>query len=331
MRVFKFNSVLKPVLWGGDKLVAFKRLPACDELIGESWELSGMPGRESVVAQGEDCGLTLTQLVRRHGADLVGADVYRRYGDHFPLLIKLIDAKRDLSVQVHPDDEYALCHNGTKGKTEMWYVLDSDEGAIIRAGFNRSLTVDEFDRKLADGTLLDAVNASEAHPGDVFFIPAGEIHTIGAGNFVVEIQQSSDITYRVWDYGRRDADGNLRQLHVEHAREVLNFTAHDCRVLDAQCIGSGGVTRLVRCSEFEVHLLDFTDAYSMNLPSPHSFVAIVCVAGEVELRIEGLPSTALHRGETALVPAIVERLDMTGCASLLMVSVPDETTETTEK
>ena len=324
MQIYKFNSVLKPVLWGGDKLVAFKGLPACDEPIGESWELSGMPGRESVVAQGEDCGLTLTQLAQRYGADLVGTDVYRRYGDQFPLLIKLIDAKRDLSVQVHPDDEYALAHHGSMGKTEMWYVLQSDEGAIIRAGFNRSITLEEFDRLLADGTLLDVVNATAAQPGDVFFIPPGEIHTIGAGNFVVEIQESSDITYRVWDYGRRDADGNLRQLHIEQAREALNLTARDSRVPETPG-NDEGMTQLVRCDEFDVRRLDFTDGYRLHLPSPHSFVALVCLDGETELCCAGFPPTTLRRGETALLPAIVDRVDMSGSASLLLASVPNQT------
>ena len=207
MQIYKFNSVLKPVLWGGDRLVAFKRLPAQCEPIGESWELSAMPGRESVVAQGEDQGLTLTGLVRRYGADLVGRDVYRRYGDRFPLLIKLIDARRDLSVQVHPGDEMAMRCHGCMGKNEMWYILEAEAGAIIRTGFNRRLTQAEFDRRMADGTLLEAVNAVESRPGDTFYIPAGQIHTIGAGNLLVEIQQSSDVTYRVWDYNRRDADG----------------------------------------------------------------------------------------------------------------------------
>ena len=214
MQIYQFNNILKPVLWGGDKLVAFKRLPSQEVPIGESWELSAMPGRESIVADGKDRGMTLTQLVQRYGAELVGEDVYRCYGDHFPLLIKFIDAKRDLSIQVHPDEEMARRRHNSLGKNEMWYILDADKGALIHTGFKRSITAEEFDRLLADGTILDVVNATESKPGDIFYIPAGQIHTIGAGNLLVEIQQSSDITYRVWDYNRRDADGNLRELHV---------------------------------------------------------------------------------------------------------------------
>ena len=321
MNIYKFNSILKPVLWGGDKLVRFKHLPATDEPIGESWELSAFPGRESVVTDGEDRGLTLPQLVERYGADLVGEDVYRRYGDRFPLLIKLIDARRDLSIQVHPDEEMALRRHGCHGKNEMWYILNADDGAVIHAGFNSTITLDEYDRKLADGTLLDVVNADSSRPGDVFFIPAGQIHSIGAGNMVVEIQQSSDITYRVWDYNRRDADGNLRQLHVQEAREALDFTARDCQVHDFPCIAKG-MKRLVRCPEFEVNRLDFDDGYVLEMPKPHSFVALFCAKGTTLLSVEGMPPLELRQGELALLPAVADRVEMTAAATLLLTTVP---------
>ena len=212
MQIYKFNTILKPVLWGGSKLLEFKHLPACDEPIGESWELSAMPGRESVVAQGEEKGMTLSQLVHHYGAELVGKEVSRRYGDSFPLLIKFIDARRDLSIQVHPDDKMARQRHGCSGKNEMWYILNADEHALIRAGFNRQLSPDEFVTLLNEGSILDVVNSSTSKPGDVFYLQAGQIHCIGAGNFLVEIQQSSDITYRVWDYNRYDTDGKLRPL-----------------------------------------------------------------------------------------------------------------------
>ena len=249
MQIYKFNSILKPVLWGGDKLVAFKGLPAQREPIGESWELSALPGRVSVVTNGDEAGMTLTELVQRYGAALVGEDVCRRYGERFPLLIKLIDAKRDLSIQVHPGDEYALAHHGCKGKTEMWYVLDADEGAVVRTGFSRTVTAEEYDRKVAEGSVLDIINATSSGKGDVFFIPAGQIHTIGAGNLIVEIQQTSDITYRVWDYGRRDADGNLRELHTRQAREALSFEAFN-GYTGYMPSPVGGITPLVGCSDW---------------------------------------------------------------------------------
>lgn len=322
MQIYKFNSVLKPVLWGGDRLVAFKRLPAQCEPIGESWELSAMPGRESVVAQGEDQGLTLTGLVRRYGADLVGRDVYRRYGDRFPLLIKLIDARRDLSVQVHPGDEMAMRYHGCMGKNEMWYILEAEAGAIIRTGFNRRLTQAEFDRRMADGTLLEAVNAVESRPGDTFYIPAGQIHTIGAGNLLVEIQQSSDVTYRVWDYNRRDADGNLRQLHVQQAREALDYEPRDGQVhyMDQ---GGGQMTGLVCSPDFDVRRLDVDGAYRLDMPEGHSFVAAVCLDGDLRLSADNMPGASLSRGETALIPAAASCVEMNGTARLLLASVPE--------
>lgn len=322
MQIYKFNSVLKPVLWGGDRLVAFKRLPAQCEPIGESWELSAMPGRESVVAQGEDQGLTLTGLVRRYGADLVGRDVYRRYGDRFPLLIKLIDARCDLSVQVHPGDEMAMRCHGCMGKNEMWYILEAEAGAIIRTGFNRRLTQAEFDRRMADGTLLEAVNAVESRPGDTFYIPAGQIHTIGAGNLLVEIQQSSDVTYRVWDYNRRDADGNLRQLHVQQAREALDYEPRDGQVhyMDH---GGGQMTGLVCSPDFDVRRLDVDGAYRLDMPEGHSFVAAVCLDGDLRLSADNMPGASLSRGETALIPAAASCVEMNGTARLLLASVPE--------
>jgi len=321
MQIYQFNNILKPVLWGGDKLVAFKRLPACDEPIGESWELSAMPGRESVVATGDDRGLTLTQLVQRYGADLVGEDVYRRYGDRFPLLIKFIDAKRDLSIQVHPDDEMARRRHGCSGKNEMWYVLHTDGDAVIHTGFNRTLTLEEFDRRLDEGSITDVINVTRSQPGDTFFIPAGQIHTIGAGNLLVEIQQSCDITYRVWDYNRRGADGNLRQLHVEEAREALDFHERNGKVNDLLGIDDH-LTRLVTCGEFEVCRLDIDSSYRMQFPAAHSFVAVVCVEGETTLHVEGMPRVALRQGDTALVPAIASGVQMDGSARLLLASVP---------
>lgn len=318
MQIYTFNDILKPVLWGGEKLMPFKGLPAQEEPIGESWELSAVPGRESMVADGPDKGLTLTELVQRYRADLVGAGVYRRYGDAFPLLIKLIDAKRDLSIQVHPDDEMAQRLHGCSGKTEMWYVIDTDEGAVIHTGFNRPLTPEEFDRRLSDDTLMDVITATPSKAGDVFFIPAGQIHAIGAGNLLAEIQQSSDITYRVYDYGRRDANGNLRELHTRQAREALNFDVVDSLVhysVDEQ----SGVTPLVACPQFEVSRIDA--AGEMQIELPDSFFVLICIDGAVELSAEGMPKATLRRGETALVPAVVRSLGLSGKGRLLSATI----------
>lgn len=324
MQIYKFNTILKPVLWGGGKLLEFKNLPASDQLIGETWELSAMPGRESVVAEGMEAGMTLSQLVRHHGAELVGDDVYRRYGNNFPLLIKFIDAHRDLSIQVHPDEKMARQRHGCSGKNEMWYILQADEHSLIRTGFNRPVKVEEFDRSLADGSILDIVNAMYSKPGDVFYIPAGQIHSIGAGNMLVEIQQSSDITYRVWDYKRFDADGKLRPLHVQEAREALDFTPGGGKVHDRPCIAPG-MTLLVDSPEFVVRHLEFKDGYCLENPGCHTFVAMVCIQGETSLQVSRMPAVTLRQGETVLVPAALDRVEMSGTARLLLATVPSKT------
>ena len=321
MQIYKFNSILKPVLWGGSKLVTFKGLPACDEPIGESWELSAMPGRESVVAEGPDQGLTLTELVKRHGADLVGEDVYRRCGDRFPLLIKFIDAKRDLSIQVHPDDAMAQRLHGCSGKTEMWYVLNTDEGATITTGFKQAITPETFDRHLDEGTILDIINTVASKSGDVFFIPPGQIHSIGAGNLLVEVQQSCDITYRVFDYNRRDAEGKLRELHSRQAREALNYDVINSRIAYTPM---DDVTPLVSCPKFNVCRLNLEDKFTLSLQRPHSFVVLMCLSGKATLNVKDMPTTALRQGETALIPAVADTVEMAGKAQLLIIDVPTD-------
>ena len=323
MQIYKFNTILRPVLWGGSKVLEFKHLPPCKEPIGESWELSAMPGRESVVAQGEEMGMPLSQLVRHYGAQLVGKDVSRRYGDRFPLLIKFIDAHRDLSIQVHPDDKMARKRHGCSGKNEMWYILHSDEHSLIRTGFNRQLTPDEFDGLLKDGSIVDAINSNTSKPGDVFYIRAGQIHDIGAGNFLVEIQQSSDITYRVWDYNRYDANGQLRPLHIQEAREALDFSPHECRVFDRPSLGPG-MTGLVNCPEFIVRHLVFDGDYTLENPGCHTFVAMICIQGEATLQVEGMKPVTVRQGETVLVPAIADSVKMNGAAQVLLASMPEE-------
>ena len=316
MQIYKFENILKPVLWGGHQLEAFKHLPPCEEPIGESWELSAVPGRESVVAEGDDKGLTLTQLVQRYGADLVGEDVYRCYGDKFPLLIKFIDAKRDLSIQVHPDDALAQRLHGSLGKTEMWYIIRAEEGAKILTGFDRPMSPEEYEQRVADNTIVDVIHATASKAGDVFFIPAGQIHAICAGNLLAEIQQSSDITYRVYDYDRRDADGNPRELHTQQAREALNYQVIDSLV-DYTAAPVPGVTPLVNCREFDVRRVDFNDGYCLEMPPRHSFVVLMCLSGETVLTAEGMAPVTMRQGETVLVPAMVNKVEMTGHAQLL--------------
>ena len=215
MKPIKFNPVLKQTLWGGDKIIPFKRLDCSMEQVGESWEISGVEGSETTVSDGPYKGMTLTEIVREMKGKLVGEDNYRRFGNTFPLLVKFLDARRDLSIQVHPDDDYAVAHGMKNGKTEMWYMLKSEPGASLLSGLKYRITPEEYTAMIADGTICNVIDRYEVSEGDCFFIPAGRIHSTGAGCFWTEIQQTSDATYRIYDYNRKDKDGNYRQLHTK--------------------------------------------------------------------------------------------------------------------
>jgi mannose-6-phosphate isomerase len=314
LKPYKFRPVLKTVIWGGEQIVAFKGIDSDLHEVGESWELSGIDGMESVVDGGEDDGLTLTQLIDRHGAALLGEQVYMLHGNRFPLLVKLIDAHRDLSVQVHPGDVMAQRLHSCSGKSEMWYVLDNEPGACIQAGFKEAITPEDYDRHVADGTIMDVVASHESRRGQVYFLPAGCIHSIGAGNMVVEVQQASDVTYRVFDYNRLDKDGHPRQLHTRQAREALNYSSYD------ECIRQSGATIndgevLVECNHFVVERYEV--AGMTHLEIPESFLVMICVEGEVEVVDENGSVTMMRRGVTILVPACLSRLDLHGNATLL--------------
>jgi len=319
-KIYQFEPILKPVLWGGDKLARLKGVASAEgQTIGESWELSGVTGHESIVAGGHEAGATLTQLVERHGASLVGEHVWNRCGTTFPLLVKVIDARQDLSLQVHPDDDMARRFN-SNGKTEMWYIVDTNGTAHIRTGFNRVITAQEYERRIADNTILDVVRSQPSQAGDVFFIPAGMIHAIGAGNLLVEVQQSSDITYRVYDYDRRDAQGNPRELHTALAREALHYDTTDGYQMRCDA-NAQGVTRLVRCPYFEVSRLDYDNGFELELPS--SFLAMVCLKGGGTVSADGEEPVALHDYTTLLVSASAHSLTFTGAGQLVLASVPN--------
>ncbi len=214
----------KSVIWGGERICKYKGVEQTEEKIGESWEISAVPGHESVVAEGPYKGMRITELIDCFGAELLGSKVMERYDGKFPLLVKLIDANDNLSVQVHPDDELAKKRHDSLGKTEMWYIIDADKGAKIYSGLNREMTPEEYVARVADNTIEETLAVHDSHPGDIFFLPAGRVHAIGAGNLLAEIQESSDITYRIYDYERRDAQGNARELHTELAKDAIEYT-----------------------------------------------------------------------------------------------------------
>ena len=324
MKPFKFEPYLKETIWGGKQIAEYKGIKACSENIGESWEISGVKGHESIVAEGgtscEDKGLTISELIQKYREKLLGEKVYERFGTDFPLLIKFIDSRQDLSVQVHPDDKLAKERHGCQGKTEMWYIINSKPGAKIYAGLNKHITPEDYvrmtDKETIDGhsPLMDVIAAHDSHVGDIFFLPAGRLHSIGAGNLLVEIQQTSDITYRVYDFGRRDANGNTRELHIDLAKDAIDYNVYtDIRSTydkDAQ------IAELVKCKYFDVRKLTIDKEASIDFKI-QSFVIAICLKGTGEIN-----GTFIRQGETILVPADNNILNITGTVELLTAFVP---------
>lgn len=314
-----FKPYYKSVLWGGDRIAALKGDNADCQLLGESWELSAVPGHESVVDRGPFKGRKITDLANEYGVDLLGADVVDKFGSEFPLLIKLIDARQNLSVQVHPDDRLAMERHGTRGKTEMWYVMDSDPGAEIYSGLCAPLSPDSYADRVAGGTIMDVVAAHESKPGQFYFIPAGTIHAIGAGNLIAEVQETSDVTYRVYDYDRRDADGNPRQLHTAEARDAIDYTFPRDIEPTARTFESSAIPA-VRCDYFTVDYLDLDGRGVRFDADDRSFTVLMVVAGVAEVSVDS-DSLVVTAGHTVLVPAVAGALKVKGNARLLRIRV----------
>ena len=308
--MLKFEPILKSLIWGGEKLVPYKELTADCHAVGESWDLSGIAGEESVVAEGPDRGMHLAALVERDGAALVGRANYARFGNEFPLLVKFIDAREDLSVQVHPNDQLArACHNA-HGKSEMWYVLrGSDEGAHLRLGFSRSVTPEEYEQAVEQGTIQELVAEYPIREGDLFHIPAGRIHTICAGAMLLEIQQPSTLTYRIYDYGRTDSNGRPRELHTELAKKALDFTVQESYRMAYEQAEDKAV-RLVTSEHFTTDLLKLTQPYTLELAALDSFVALICTDGRGVLRDDRGQELPIHQGETVLIPASTQCVEI---------------------
>ena len=317
----KFVPIIKEKIWGGQRLRTllhkdFGSLPNG----GESWELSCVEGDVSVIANGALAGMSLSEAIGKYREALVGRSVYERFGDRFPLLIKFIDAADDLSIQVHPDDEKARQMGLGSGKTEMWYVLAADEGARLVSGFRHVMTPEEYEQRIADGSFEDSLRQHAVSAGDVFFMPAGRIHAIGRGVMVAEVQQTSDVTFRVYDYNRRDAEGHLRQLHIEQAKEALHFSDVESGRRNYSPVLNGGVG-VVECKYFVSSLVVVSDGVVMrDYSSIDSAVVLMCVKGAVQVGEE-----RLEVGETCMLPAVMKSVvlqNVGGLAELLEVYVP---------
>lgn len=324
MKPYKFSTYLKSVIWGGDKIAAFKDISTEKKNIGESWEISGVPGHESVCAfrgfeNDPDVGLTLFQLIDKYRAALVGHSTYKHFGCQFPLLVKIIDSHQDLSIQVHPDDKLAMKRHNCSGKTEMWYIIEAEQGAKVHVGMKKDITPGDYERMASEeanehtNPFADIMASYECKEGDCFFLPAGRLHAIGAGNLLAEIQQTSDITYRVYDYGRKDAEGHTRELHIEQAKEAIDYHVYPDYMTHYDKKRSS--VQLVTCPYFTVHREIVNGSCTIDYQRD-SFVIVMCLSGQAN--INGVDA---KRGETLLVPACEPVLDIVGNAELLTAVV----------
>jgi len=324
MKPYKFEPYLKTTLWGGYQIAPFKGIYTAQPNIGESWEISGVPGHESVAIERGliddiDVGLTLTELIDKYKGLLIGNKVYKKFGNKFPLLVKFIDSRQDLSVQVHPDDKLAMERHGCAGKTEMWYIIKSDVGAKIYAGLKKSITPEDYEQMVTSETkegenpMANVIATHEAHQGDLFFLPAGRLHAIGSGCFLAEIQQTSDVTYRVYDFGRKDAHGKPRELHIEQAKDAIDYqvwpeyrTSYD---------STQPTSQLINCPYFVVHRVVVQVAQQIDFHCD-SFVVVVCLWGEANIN-----GVKVRQGETLLVPASENVLYIFGNATFLTAHI----------
>jgi len=299
----KFKPQYKSYLWGGRRLETAlgKKIPG--DSAAESWEISGVQGNISVVSNGFLKGNTIEELIEVYMGDLVGEKNYERFGIEFPLLIKFIDANDHLSVQVHPDDELSRMRHNAYGKTEMWYVLEAGSGANLISGFSKTLTREEFLQAVSGNRLGEILNSVNVQAGDVFFIPAGRIHAIGKGILLAEIQQTSDITYRIYDWDRKDADGNPRQLHLDMALDAINFNyVKNVKTVYTPAVNEA--VRLAQCPYFTTHRIDFDQPFTPDYDLIDSFVIYICTEGACSIEFSAEQEQVdLLRGETVLLPA----------------------------
>lgn len=316
----QFDPILKPKIWGGHTLYELLNKGNAQDVIGESWEVSAVPGSVSVVANGTLKGKDLNTLIEEFDAALIGSKNANLEKREFPLLFKFIDAKENLSLQVHPDDKLARKRHNSLGKTEMWYIMEADEGAGIYVGFKAGVGQAEYLEYLEKGKLQEIMNFVPVQSGDVFFIKAGLVHAIGEGVLLAEIQQSSDITYRVFDWNRTDAEGRSRELHTKEAIEAIDFEFEDYKIVYDRNL-KDQMQSLIRGDYFHCQMLNLTSDYEVSYDDPSSFRVLMCVEGEVEIQNEGL-SRILKRGDTILLPAVTKEIMVqTQGARLLQVTV----------
>ena len=314
---FQFEPILKDRIWGGEKLKTFLNKPITSSITGESWELSTVEGDVSVIANGDYKGQSLMNVINDSPEELLGAAVYKRFGKQFPLLFKYLDAREDLSIQVHPNDALAKKRHNSFGKTEMWYIMQADEEARIIVGFKEDSTAAEYVKNLESNTLLSILNDIKVKEGDVFFLETGTVHAIGAGMVVAEIQQTSDITYRLYDFDRKDAQGNTRELHVDLALDAINYQKTDTQKTYTN--NSNQSNTIVDCTYFTTNFIPLNGDLTVNKQGD-TFTVYMCIEGAFEIQQEGVISKYI-KGDTILIPAAMRSYALSGKASLLEIYI----------
>lgn len=303
----KFQPILKSIIWGGNDISKFKNLENIEDGIGESWEISAVEDNVSVIKNGELAGKPLDVLINEAKEQLVGEKVYAKFGNKFPLLIKFIDAQDDLSIQVHPDDELAEKRHNSFGKTEMWYVVKAKPDAFIISGFKDKITPEQYLEKVEDNTFTDALQKHMVKEGDVYFLPAGRVHAIGSGCFIAEIQQTSNITYRIYDYNRKDAQGKGRELHTELAKDAIDYTVYDSYETEYKT-EKDNLVELVSCEYFTTNLLYLDKQFEQNISDIDSFIVYMCLEGSCILEDDKQNKITIEQGETILIPASAKQI-----------------------
>ena len=305
-----FEANLHSVIWGGRQLRPFKGLEATDEPIGESWEVSAVPSSISVVSNGQWKGKDLVSLIEEYPNEILGKSVNEKYHGKLPLLVKFIDAERDLSIQVHPNDEMALREHGKMGKSEMWYVIKAEEGAHLYAGFKQEITKKEYQQRITDGTITEVLADHQVKAGDVFYLPAGRVHAICGGILLAEVQQTSDVTYRIFDYNRPGMDGKPRELHTELAAQALDYHV-EANYRTEYLDNKNKATQIIDTPYFDVRVMEISKTFHRDLRKYDSFVISMCIEGDCKIKVRSTgDEVTLKEGHSTLIPASIADYDV---------------------
>lgn len=305
----KFEPIFKPVIWGGNKICAFKNISADNRPIGESWEISDIEGSVSIVENGKLKGKSLDELLEIYQDRLVGKSVFDTFGTKFPLLIKFIDASDSLSIQVHPDDDLAKKRHNSCGKTEMWYVIEASQEAFIYSGFSKQLNPTNYLQAVENNTFIDYLQKHKVKANEVFFIPSGRVHALGAGCLVAEIQQTSNITYRIYDYNRKNKQGELRELHTDLAKDAIDYKIYPNWKIEHQ-EGQNVQEHLITCPYFTSNLFDLKQGDPFQRENQGSFFIYICIMGSCEIKDKKGHTILIKQGETVLIPAECEDIEL---------------------